>query len=272
MVSAMSGPGRIEVRRFASLDSTNRYLMDEARAGAPDGVVAVADHQTAGRGRLGRRWEAPPGACLLVSVLWRPPLGPDELHLCTAAVALAGADAAAEVAVRPELKWPNDLVVAGSKVGGVLAEWEGPAAVAGPPAVVVGMGLNVSWPGPPGVGGTSLEEAAGRAVDREALLEGVLRHAARRRALLESPDGRRAVAAEFAACCSTVGRAVRVEQVGRTFTGVATGLTVQGHLVVDAGGERVTVAVGDVVHLRVEGDGGGPQGPGAPRGPGPGAV
>src|ERR1700686_1291505 len=78
-----------EVRRFAELDSTNRYLLDEARAGAAEGLVAMADHQTAGRGRLGRRWEAPPGANLLVSVLLRPTLPTEELHLCTVAMALA---------------------------------------------------------------------------------------------------------------------------------------------------------------------------------------
>ena len=77
-----------DVRRFDSIDSTNRYLLDEARAGAPEGVVAVADHQTAGRGRLGRSWEAPPGANLLLSVLLRPDLDPADRHLATTAVAL----------------------------------------------------------------------------------------------------------------------------------------------------------------------------------------
>ena len=67
-----SGRVRAEVRWFAELDSTNRYLLDEARRVRPTGLVAVADHQTAGRGRLGRRWVAPPGASLLVSVLLRP--------------------------------------------------------------------------------------------------------------------------------------------------------------------------------------------------------
>ncbi len=82
-----------EVRRFEEIDSTNTYLRTEARNGAPDGVVAVAEHQTAGRGRLDRRWESPAGASLLFSVLLRPQLDPAELHLCTAAVALAAAEA-----------------------------------------------------------------------------------------------------------------------------------------------------------------------------------
>ena len=80
------------VRRFDSLDSTNRYLLDEARAGAPAGLVAVADHQTAGRGRRGRTWLAPPGASLLVSVLLRPQLPPGRAQLCTMAAGVALAD------------------------------------------------------------------------------------------------------------------------------------------------------------------------------------
>src|SRR5271165_653651 len=108
MVCAMSRVGFSDLRHFASLDSTNRHLMDAARGGAPEGTVVVADFQSAGRGRLGRRWEAPPGTCLLASVLLRPVLGPGELPLCSTAVALAAADACATVAgVHPELKWPN---------------------------------------------------------------------------------------------------------------------------------------------------------------------
>jgi BirA family biotin operon repressor/biotin-[acetyl-CoA-carboxylase] ligase len=82
-----------DVRWFAELDSTNRYLVDEARAGAPAGVVAVADHQTAGRGRLGRVWVAPPGASLLTSVLLRPVLPAEQRHLLVTAAGLAMAEA-----------------------------------------------------------------------------------------------------------------------------------------------------------------------------------
>ncbi len=146
-----AGAGSGGLRRFGRIDSTNRYLLDQARRGAPEGLWAVADHQTAGRGRLGRRWEAPPGASLLASVLFRPALEPEDLHLCTALVALAGIDACAEVAgVSPGVQWPNDLVVDDRKLAGVLAEADA-RAPGGPPgsrAVVVGIGVNVDWPGP----------------------------------------------------------------------------------------------------------------------------
>src|SRR5262245_23342989 len=117
------GRGRWDVRHLASIDSTNRYLLDEARAGAAAGLVAVADHQTAGRGRLGRSWEAAPGSSLLVSVLLRPDLAVDRLFLLTLAAGLALADAIAAVAaVSAGLKWPNDLVVDDKKLAGLLAE------------------------------------------------------------------------------------------------------------------------------------------------------
>src|SRR5665213_2646554 len=146
------GPGAgvtrfTEIRRFRELDSTNRYLLDEARAGAPGGLVAVADHQTAGRGRLGRRWEAPAGANLLMSVLLRPDLPVEELHLSTVAMALAtrsACSAATAGAVIPVLKWPNDVMVGEGKLAGILAETVPDAP--GSRAVVVGMGLHVAWP------------------------------------------------------------------------------------------------------------------------------
>jgi BirA family biotin operon repressor/biotin-[acetyl-CoA-carboxylase] ligase len=263
MVPAMSPAPRFDVRRFDSIPSTNSTLLAEARRGAPEGLVVVADHQTAGRGRLGRRWEAPPGTCLLVSVLLRPALAADRLHLCTAVVSLAAADACLEAAgVAPLLKWPNDLLVSGRKVAGVLAESD-PAAAGGPPgsvAVVVGMGCNVDWPGPPDAAGTGLSEAAGRPVDRDALLGAFLDALAARRADLDDPAGRARIADEVRRRSGTLGAQVRVEREGSPpLTGTAVDLTPDGHLVVETAGGRVAVAAGDVVHVRPD------QGSGAAR-------
>lgn len=274
----MSGVGWARVRRLASVTSTNAVTLEAARHGAAAGLVVVADHQTAGRGRLGRRWEAPPGSSLLVSVLLRPELPPSELHLCTAAVAFAAADACATAAgVAPGLKWPNDLVVGDRKLAGVLAEVafapptsagahagapEGTAA----PAVVVGIGLNVDWPGPPEVGGTCLRDEAGRPVDREGVLAALLEALGGRAAALDRSDGRRALAEELRRRCVTLGRRVRVELPGtgagappEVLVGEAVALTDAGHLVVAAGGTRREVAAADVVHLRDA-----PAGPGDP--------
>jgi BirA family transcriptional regulator, biotin operon repressor / biotin---[acetyl-CoA-carboxylase] ligase len=250
MVSAMWG-GTWDVRRFEEIDSTNTYLQRQARLGAPEGTVAVAEHQSAGRGRLDRRWEAPPGASLLVSVLFRPDFDPSELHLCTVAMALAAAEACRRVAgVGPVLKWPNDLLVGEGKLAGVLAEAEFDAGPGGAVAVVVGLGLNVDWPGPAGGGGTSLLELAGDPVDRSALLDALLDALSARRALLDSVAGRRQVVAELRNQCATLGRRVRVELAAEVVLGMATAIDDAGQLVVRTSDGPRTVSAGDVVHLR----------------------
>ncbi len=249
----MSGDLHFDVRRFEELDSTNSYLLDEARRGAPAGTVALADHQRAGRGRLGRQWESPPGSGLLCSVLLRPTLEPASLYLVTAALALAAVDACRDAAgVRSGIKWPNDLVVGEAKVAGVLAEADLTAAggPVGSVAVVAGIGVNVTWPGPPGAGGTSLAEAAGRPVERDRLFDALLSALSPRVDALDSPRGRAGLAEELRGRCVTLGRDVRVELAGRTVIGRASGLTPDGHLLVDAASGTEEVAAGDVVHLR----------------------
>jgi BirA family biotin operon repressor/biotin-[acetyl-CoA-carboxylase] ligase len=236
-----------DVRRHADLDSTNRQAADLARAGAREGVVVVADHQTAGRGRLGRTWEAPPGSSLLMTVLLRPALDPARLHLVTMAVALAAADACAEVAgFTPELKWPNDLVVEDRKLAGILAE----ACIEGnaPQWVVVGIGLNVNWPEemPPELSGIAVaaNHLTGGVVDRERLLVHLLDRLAGRYASLGS------VAGDYRRRCATIGRDVRMELPGETLRGRAVDVDDAGRLLVDTGLTVRAVAVGDVVHVR----------------------
>ena len=231
------------MRRFAELDSTNRYALDQARQGAAAGLVAVADHQTAGRGRLGRPWVSPPGASLLVSVLMRPDLPPRRRHLATAAVGLAAAEACDDVAgFRPGLKWPNDLVCDEAKLGGILAEADGTA-------VVVGMGINVDWPAEElhRLGATCLAARAGRPVDRDQLLACFLER-------LGGWYGRwDEVARAYGAQCVTVGRQVRVALQDGVVTGSAVDVDDDGHLVVEVDGRRHEIAAGDVVHLRARG-------------------
>src|SRR5215213_4626616 len=190
-----------DVRWVEETDSTNTRLLEEARAGAPEGRVLVADHQTAGRGRLGRRWEAPPGSSLLVSVLLRPAVPLGRAHLLTMAPGLAASDACEEVAgLRPGLKWPNDLVVDDAKLAGLLAESvvEGNALQ----ALVVGMGLNVT--AAPAEGATALAEHADRPVERLALLDAWLTR------LDARLDGLDEVLADYRPRCATLGRQVRV--------------------------------------------------------------
>jgi BirA family biotin operon repressor/biotin-[acetyl-CoA-carboxylase] ligase len=240
--------GDWDVRWFESIDSTNSYLLAQAAEGAREGTVAVADHQRAGRGRLDRRWESPPGASLLTSILFRPTFDPAELHLCTAAVALAAAEACRQVAgVGPVIKWPNDLLVGEAKLAGVLAEAD---FTGGACAVVIGIGINVAWPGPPSVQGTCLDDLVGGRVDRQVLLEALLKALAGRRGLLETPDGRHELASELRQRCATLGQRIRVELAAEAINGVASEIDDLGRLIVQTPAGPRTVSAGDVIHLR----------------------
>jgi BirA family biotin operon repressor/biotin-[acetyl-CoA-carboxylase] ligase len=210
-------------------------------------------------------------------VLLRPQLPIEARHLASAVVALAAADACAALGlVSVDLKWPNDLLVGGRKLAGVLAEADVGAESRAP--IVVGIGINVAWPPPPSgdrstpdvlIGAphsaasppagpreladsaTSLLREAGRPIDRAQLLDRLLVGLEPRVAGLDSPEGRSAQAADLRGRCTTIGARVRVETAEATFSGTALDVTVEGHLVVDVDhqGPR-TVVVGDVIHLR----------------------
>lgn len=248
-MDVVSGAQRFDdVRWLASVGSTNAEVMALANEGAPEGLVIVADHQAAGRGRLGRSWVEPPGAGLLVSVLMRPLLQPEQVHLATAVVALAAADACRDVAqVQAALKWPNDLLLGGAKLAGVLAE-----TCAG--AIVVGIGINVNWPTGAELpaGATSLNRHTGADVDRGALLSAMLESLETRRACLDEPSPRAVQASEYRRRCATIGEQVRVTLADETLAGVATDLTPEGHLLVEVGTCIRRVSAGDVVHLRTQ--------------------
>jgi BirA family biotin operon repressor/biotin-[acetyl-CoA-carboxylase] ligase len=231
------GPWRVEW--FATLDSTNQRALDAARNGAADGLVVVADAQTAGRGRLGRTWQAPPGSSLLVSVLLRPADAPGRTVMA-AGVALA--EAVERVAgIEAGLKWPNDLVVEDRKLAGLLAEADGDA-------LVVGAGCNVNWDSFPAeleTTATACNLEAGRPVDRDALLDAFLDRFA---AALASGD---ALVDAYRDRLATIGRAVRVEHLrDGVVVGTAVGVTDDGALIVrDDTGTEHTVVAADVHHL-----------------------
>lgn len=242
--SASVVAGGWNVRWTASTGSTNDDLLIAGRAGAPGRLVLVADHQTAGRGRLDRRWEAPVGTNLLVSMLFRDI--PGVPHALTHAVALAAATASARVAgVSAELKWPNDLLAAGAKVAGILST-AGPLEGVPPrPAfVVVGLGLNVGW-APEGA--TCLSELASRAVGRDEVLVALLEALGELSGLSDEE-----LHARYRQGLSTIGRDVRVELPNdRVVEGRAIDVEVDGRLVVlDDRGTTHRLDIGDIVHLR----------------------
>jgi BirA family biotin operon repressor/biotin-[acetyl-CoA-carboxylase] ligase len=227
---------RVEVVPLAG--STNALVADRARAGEPAGLVVVAEEQTAGRGRLDRSWVSPPRAGLTLSVLVRPELPPGQWPWLPLLTGLAVAQALrSQAGVEAVLKWPNDVLVDGRKVCGVLAE------VPVPGAAVLGIGLNVSTreeelPHPQA---TSLALAGAATTDRDTVLRAVLRSLRR---VLDDPVQARA---DYSSLCDTLGRPVRLELPdGSTREGRADRVDEGGRLVLDG----TAYGAGDVVHLR----------------------
>ena len=247
----LAGTRFATVRTYDEIGSTNTELVEDARAGAPEGLVIVADHQTAGRGRLNRSWEAAPGTALLVSVLLRPPLPISEVPVVLMAAGLAACDGVeAAAGFRPQLKWPNDLVAGDRKLAGLLTE-STPGEVT---AVILGLGVNVTadaYPADLAVPATSCEEEAKRPVDRSELLVAFLVALEARYSAVLVKGGRETTLEAYRADSATLGRRVRVEVPTGVVEGTADRVAWNGQLVVvdDNGGQHV-VHAGDVIHLR----------------------
>jgi len=232
------------------VDSTQSTIFDLAAQGAADRTVVVADYQAAGRGRRGRAWDAPPGTSLLMSILVRPRGTPDRWGGYSLASALTVADALARVAgLSTRLKWPNDVLVGGRKIAGILLESRmpaagpvGPVGVAG--VIAVGIGVNLgqrAFPAGLAARATSVALETGRAVERDAALSAVLEAFDGWRAQLEQ-DGLAPIRARWLALADTIGRRVSVDGV----TGVAIDLDVDGALVLQDGEHRHRVVAGEV--------------------------
>jgi BirA family transcriptional regulator, biotin operon repressor / biotin---[acetyl-CoA-carboxylase] ligase len=246
-----TGPAASVWRRIAVVPqtrSTNADVAAAARAGEPEGLVVVAEHQTAGRGRLDRVWTSPPRAGLTFSMLLRPGVPPAALPLLPLLVATGAAAALTELTeVEVRVKWPNDLLVDGRKVAGLLAE-----AVDG--AVVVGLGLNVSTRAAelPVPEATSLAIEAGRPVDRQPLLLAILRAvAAAYQPWVDGAGAAATVLPAFRARCATIGAAVEVGlPSGEVLTGAAVDVDDAGRLVVESAAGPRAISAGDVRHVR----------------------
>jgi BirA family transcriptional regulator, biotin operon repressor / biotin---[acetyl-CoA-carboxylase] ligase len=241
------------VHRVVTTGSTNADVAAAARDGAAEGYTVVARHQSAGRGRLDRRWEAPPGTALAMSFLLRPDGVPvvrwPWLPLLAGVAVVdgvrqaAGSDAA--------LKWPNDVLLDGGKLAGILTERvETPAGA----AAVVGIGLNVAQTPeqlPPG--GVSL---AVTEVSLDDVFDAVATRLAERYAAWRSAAGdpvASGLAGDYTRLCDTLGREVRAELPGgAAVAGRAVAVDASGRLLIEdpAGGDPVAVGAGDVVHLR----------------------
>jgi len=153
---------KFSIHRFDSLSSTNDLALG---LDAPEGTVIMAAEQTAGKGRLGRKWSSPPGEGLYLTIVLRPPLPPDKMWQMAVVISLAACEAIREVAgLDAKIKWPNDILIGGRKVCGILIEGRQSAA-GSQQSVVAGIGINVNNQGfPPELNATSLALELGRPI------------------------------------------------------------------------------------------------------------
>lgn len=249
------------VECYAQVGSTNDLVRGRARAGAPEGLIILADEQLAGRGRQGRGWAAPPGSSLLCSLLLRPSwLAPTDSFLLTMLAGVALCNAAEQCGpLRAALKWPNDLLLAPPspadaalrKAAGVLSELELAGDTIG--WVVLGIGVNVNW-SPHGIvdgrdlqtTATSVSDAIGQTADRLVLLRALLIELDRQYAALRA--GRRTeLFKAWRVRLATLGQVVTVQLPNGELHGIAEDVEPTGALCVrDAQGRRHSVLAGDV--------------------------
>lgn len=234
-----------------SVDSTNSEAKRQAALGAQEGLVVISDHQSAGRGRVGRRFHSPAGSGLYLSVLLRPGLQSQEVVNFTAWTAVAVCDGIqAACGVRPGIKWTNDLVLGRKKLGGILTELVLDQKTAAPDCLVVGIGINLSqtpedFPDEIRSMATSLSQQLGRPADRTRLAAEIIR--ALDRMYAQFPAGKAAYLEQYRADCLTVGKQVKLITPACTRDALATGIDDQFRLLVRyPDGSTEAVSTGEV--------------------------
>ena len=231
---------------FDEIDSTNSFLLGQA-ASLPDGTVASAEFQTAGRGRHGRPWHAPRGAAVIISVLLIEPADSPLTSTAALVASLAACRAVdSSTDCEPLVRWPNDLVLNKRKVGGVLAESTLLAVTPRRRAIVIGVGLNClqhrgHFPDEIAGHATSLEIESREAIDRAKVAAHIISHLDETLArFLGRAEWRRGVLEEWKAHCADLGARVELQHDGRRVSGTVLDITEDGDLLVqlDEGGRR----------------------------------
>ena len=242
-----------KIHHFFRTDSTNRVAMELGYAGEPEGTVVIAEEQTAGKGRAGRSWHSERAAGIYVTLLLRPRISPVQAPLLTMMAGLsAHAAIQAQTGLLADVKWPNDLMLGGKKLGGILTEMHAEPNLVR--FVIVGVGINVNqqkFPGELSGIATSLRTETGKEVSRPELLARFLRE-------FESDykgflrNGSNAITERFTQVSSYAsGKRVRVSNGSETYSGVTAGLRPEGLLQVQRDdGSVVTVFAGDVSELK----------------------
>ena len=236
------------IHHFETLPSTNDLAKELGSQNAPEGTLVVAESQTRGRGRLGREWDSPPGVGLYASLLLRPPLPPTEMPQITLTTAVAVVRALRRATgVTPGIKWPNDLLVDGKKVGGILTEMETESDRIR--YLVVGLGLNVNnreFPPPLNLTATSLARVAGTSFHRPGILRAWLEEFEALYDLFLN-QGFGVILEEWREYNVTLGQMVTVRQGPREISGLAVEVAGDGALLIrQRTGEVIRVTSGEI--------------------------
>lgn len=243
----------VKFHYFVEIDSTNTRARKLAEKGAREGEIVVAEQQSQGRGRLGRNWISPPFLNLYLSIVLRPELQPVHAPQITLMAAVALADAVAQFSVEPPaIKWPNDILVRGKKLAGILTE----SSVTSERInyVILGIGVNVNYACalmPEAIRGraTSLMECAGQIVSREAFLGRLIQDLERCYGILGEAGFDR-IAQRWESYFSLRGKPVRIETGDGAVAGIAKGIDKDGALLIEIeGGQFHRILAGDVVPL-----------------------
>ena len=239
------------IHYFFELDSTNTYARQLAEDGAREGEIVIAEAQTQGRGRLGRRWQSPPFTNLYFSVILRPQLLPAQAPQITLTAAVALAETVASFIAQPAaIKWPNDILVHGKKLAGILTEASCDAQRVH--YVILGIGVNLNYrvaamPDEIRAHATSIAELTGQSLDRESFLKRLIQGLDRCYGELEE-SGFAPLAPRWEAHFGLRGKRVRVELLDQIVTGRAIGIDQEGALLIeDELGAHQRVLAGDVI-------------------------
>ena len=238
-----------EILYFDSIDSTNTKAQELAEKGYPSGTLVVADKQIAGKGRRGRNWESPSGCGIFMTLMLKPDINPNNASMLTLVSALAVAKALADITGKDaKIKWPNDIVIDGRKVCGILTEMSAQFDYIN--NIVIGIGINVnnsSFPEEISATASSLRLlSGGKKYRRAEIIEKIMEYFEKYYSIFLETEDLSALVNEYDAMLVNMKRQVKVLDPKEPFEGTAMGITKTGELIVDTWESRKLVSSGEV--------------------------
>ncbi len=233
---------------FDEIDSTNTKAKELAEQGYPSGTLVVADRQIAGRGRRGRSWDSPAGIGIFMTLLLKPDINPNNASMLTLVTALATAQAISDVTgAEAKIKWPNDIVINGKKVCGILTEMSAQFDYIN--HIVIGIGINVhneSFPEEIRETASSLLLESGKRIHRADLIARFLERFEAGYAIFLQTEDLEGLMKDYNALLVNIQKQVRILDPKEPFEGKAIGITKRGELIVDTWESRKLVSSGEV--------------------------